>query len=151
MPQLLSLAFLEFCENPLTPLQRSVYSWGAPPFFHHFFQRSIHISPAFISLTISFSVWVLPLNKSFYYRDSFLIPFHADCFGGIRRGSGDKHMFILPCLTRSPWDFAFPPFSNAVGFVEGKLLPSEETTILISHSALAPIPHTTQPGGVFLF
>jgi hypothetical protein len=102
-------------------------------------------SCSFTSLPSSFSSWVLPLNRSFYYHDRFIVILsRADCFGGIGRGSRDKYVFILLCLTGGPRDFASVAASNAVGFVQGGLLPSDERKSLISHSALATSPHAAR-------
>lgn len=50
---------------------------------------------------------------------SFLLLFILITLIGFGRGSRDKHMFSLPCLTGSLWGFAFRPAFNATGFAQG--------------------------------
>lgn len=120
-PVLLFLAFLGFCkESQLFYPSAEIYltSSALPRKLLHFswfafFQRFVDISHSLLS-SFPFSLWV--------FYSFIIIPFfffNTHYFGRIGQGNRDKDMFSLPCLTGSPWGFAFRPPFNAIVFVQG--------------------------------
>lgn len=148
LPAFLFTAFVEFCKETLLSSHLSAETYFgftcsveaiitlATSFFLPRDLLTFHIRCC-LRLHFPFPCEFIQFLFFYYYYTSFIILFHSHYFSGIGRGSRDKHMFNLPCLTGRRWGFAFRPDFNAVGFVQRNSRFRKEKNILISPSALA--------------